>query len=249
MSKRSPVLRQTGVAGTVEVSGAIPTLSPTQRDVALPPMRITLTGGTFGVAVRATVTVQLNAAATGNQATLIAATQVVPGRRRGNTVVFPDVVFSQPGPRLRRVFRITNLRGNASGLGVTRRDGQPSFTTGGSRSSADGDGVDADVGPPLRHAGRRDTAPCQRDGSVGATGSGRLSGETAVPGGKRRLRHPESPVHRGTGDAHAVSDATASGVQRPGGMHLRRSRSDLNSDGHVRLEARPGGIPAAASLE
>lgn len=119
MSKRSPAPRQAGVAGTLEVNGTIRTVTAATRDVALPPIRIILSGGTSGRATRATVTVQLNVPATGSDASLIVVNEVISGRRRGNTIVFPNVVFSQPGPRVRRVIRIVNLRGNASQLGVS----------------------------------------------------------------------------------------------------------------------------------
>lgn len=93
-------------------------IAPGAKNAALADLRIVLTGGRARVRSTATIKVTLSCPPSGGETPqLVAGTVRFQGRRNRDGYTFDNVVFTEPGPTVRRVFRITNLRGNASGVG------------------------------------------------------------------------------------------------------------------------------------
>ena len=107
--------------GKVSVLGGRPTVSLADRAAAVADLSITLTGGSGRGAMPMTFSVGLNVPLAGRAQLIDDATQTVvaESRRAGNTLVWSNVPVIPPGTNRTRVFRITNLRGNASGLGAS----------------------------------------------------------------------------------------------------------------------------------
>ncbi|HEY1240300.1 MAG TPA: hypothetical protein VGF16_07065 [Bryobacteraceae bacterium] len=108
------------VTATVQRVGKLKKVSARDTNAAGADLRITLTGGTVKTRVRAGFVVSLNTKP-GEEGTaqLIDETMgspPVPARKSRNTYVFEPVQFEEPGPTASRVFRITNVRANVSGL-------------------------------------------------------------------------------------------------------------------------------------
>jgi len=108
------------LTGTVTTIGPRPKITIGQRAATVADIRIEVTGGVSGtrVAVTFTVTLNIKVAAT-DTASLIDETgssRAVPAAKAGASYIFENVRFPAPGSAA-RVFRITNVRANAQGLG------------------------------------------------------------------------------------------------------------------------------------
>jgi hypothetical protein len=91
------------------------------RNAAVADLLVTLTGGNSREAVPMSFSVSLNAPLARTRARLIdEGTRKVVGQstRRENTLTWSNIPVLPPGPN-RRIFRITNVRANASGIGVS----------------------------------------------------------------------------------------------------------------------------------
>lgn len=120
MAKRQ-ALSRTPLTGAVQIVGVCPTLARTQRAAAVAALRVTFTGGKAGAAVKATMAVTLNTRIGGTGTARLAdetqASAVALATRTSNAYVFENVQFPAPGPAAARVFRITNVRVDATRLG------------------------------------------------------------------------------------------------------------------------------------
>ena len=119
MAKQSTITRASRpLEGSVRTVGVRPTLSLTERDVAVADLSISLTGGTGRTRTPMTFSVGLNAplAARARAELIEEATQsrIAVATRSGGAYVFKDVPVVPPGTGATRVFRITNVRANAS---------------------------------------------------------------------------------------------------------------------------------------
>jgi hypothetical protein len=100
--------------GQVSIVGVRPQVSLTDRRAKVADLSITLTGGSGPTPVPITFSLSLNVPLSGGaQLTDGAGTVMAESTRSGSAQVFRDVPVIPPGSRS-RVFRITNLRGNAA---------------------------------------------------------------------------------------------------------------------------------------
>jgi hypothetical protein len=110
------------LTGIVEVFGERPTIPVNSRAATVADLRITFSGGGKSAPVKAKITVKLNTrVATAGTAQLIdeshSRTQLA--TKSDNAYIFDNVQIPAPGlSSAARVFRITNVRANASGLPV-----------------------------------------------------------------------------------------------------------------------------------
>src|SRR5213592_1730995 len=103
--------------GKVAIVGARPRVSLTDRAATVADLSITLTGGTGRTAIPITFSVSLNVPPSGRARLMDDTGKVIAeSTRSGSEMVFRDVAVVSPGSRS-RVFRITNIRANAAGLG------------------------------------------------------------------------------------------------------------------------------------
>jgi hypothetical protein len=102
--------------GQVKIVGVRPQVSLTERRAKVADLSITLTGGRGPTPVPITFSIGLNVPLSGRaQLTDDAGTVIAESTRSGSALVFRDVPVIPPGSRS-RVFRITNIRANASGV-------------------------------------------------------------------------------------------------------------------------------------
>jgi len=95
-----------------------PQVSLTDRRAKVADLSITLTGGSGRTPVPMTFSISLNVPLSGGaQLTDKAGTVIAESTRSGSAQVFRDVPVIPPGSQS-RVFRITNIRGNASVIGA-----------------------------------------------------------------------------------------------------------------------------------
>jgi hypothetical protein len=106
--------------GSVALVGTRPRVSLTERAAAVADLSITLTGGTGRTAVPMTFAISLNVPLSGRAQLIDEATGtlIAESTRSGSQIVFRDVAVVPPGTQS-RTFRITNVRGNASSIGVS----------------------------------------------------------------------------------------------------------------------------------
>ena len=114
-------LQTSTLKGVVRTLGAPPSLSTKSSIARVADLAITLKGGKAGTVSLATFTVALNASVPANETAQLIdeadASRVTPGARIRAGYVFKNVKFTEPGEKAARVFRITNVRVNASALG------------------------------------------------------------------------------------------------------------------------------------
>jgi len=105
--------------GTVSIVGVRPRVAAGQRDAPVANLLVSLSGGSGQTIVAVTFSVSLNIPVTGRARLTDDATGAViaESTRSGSGYLFRDVPVAPPRSRAARRFRITNLRGNASGLG------------------------------------------------------------------------------------------------------------------------------------
>ena len=117
MAKQSP---NSPLEGRVSVVGVRPKLSLVDRAAPVADLSIVLTGGTGRTAVPITFSVALNVPVSGRPQLTDGNTGAVVGEatRSGSGYVFKNVPVIPPGNTRTRIFRITNLRANANGLGA-----------------------------------------------------------------------------------------------------------------------------------
>ncbi len=97
----------------------------TDRAATVADLSITLTGGTGRTAVPITFSISLNVPISGRAQLMDdTGTVIAESTRSGSEMVFRNVAVVPPGSRA-RVFRITNIRGNASQIGALA-SGSPS---------------------------------------------------------------------------------------------------------------------------
>lgn len=115
--------RRVPLTGTVSVTGSRPRVTLGQRAAAVADLGIVLTGGTSGARQVATFTVRLNAPTGGTGTARLehdgGRMRVLRATKTANAYVFESVPFPEPGPNARRTIRITNVRANASQVGVS----------------------------------------------------------------------------------------------------------------------------------
>jgi len=120
MAKRQ-AQSSTPLTGAVQRVGVRPTVARTQRAAAVADLRVRFTGGKAGAVVKATLTVTLNTRIGGTGTARLAdetqTSAITLATRTSNAYVFENVQFPAPGATAARVFRITNIRANANGLG------------------------------------------------------------------------------------------------------------------------------------
>jgi len=113
-------LQSTPLTGIVRTLGTHPSLSVKDLAARVADLTITLTGGRAGSPAIATFSVVLNIAVAANEtAELIdeaLASRGTPATRMAKGYVFKNVKFTEPGQAAARVFRITNIRANATTL-------------------------------------------------------------------------------------------------------------------------------------
>ena len=113
MAKQSP---RGPLEGQVRIVGVSPQVSLTDRRAKVADLSITLTGGSGPTPVPITFSISLNVPLSGGaQLTDAAGTVIAESTRSGSAQVFRDVPVVPPGSRA-RVFRITNIRANASAI-------------------------------------------------------------------------------------------------------------------------------------
>ena len=112
--------------GKVSIVGVRPRVSLADRDAPVADVSITLTGGSGRTPVPITFSVGLNVPLSGRARLTDDATGAVVAEstRSGGTHVFKNVPVVPPGSRT-RIFRITNVRANASGLCRAGADSYP----------------------------------------------------------------------------------------------------------------------------
>lgn len=118
MAKQSP---SRPLQGKVGIVGVRPRVSLTERNAPVADVSIALTGGSGRTPVPVTFSVGLNVPASGRARLTdeVTGTVVAESTRSGGAHVFRNVPVVPPGSRT-RVFRITNLRANAAGLGASQ---------------------------------------------------------------------------------------------------------------------------------
>ena len=118
MAKQPPAGRP--LEGRVTTVGVRPRISLTERDGAVADVLISLTGGTGTARTPMTFSVGLNVPLSASaRAQLIdeaTQSQIAVATRSNGAYVFKDVPVVPPGTTAARVFRITNVRANASGI-------------------------------------------------------------------------------------------------------------------------------------
>ena len=118
VAKQSP---NTPLEGKVSVVGVRPKVSLADRAAPVAELSIVLTGGSGRTAVPITFSIALNVPVSGRPRLTDGDTGAVVAEptRSGSGYVFKNVPVVPPGSTRTRIFRITNLRGNASAIGVS----------------------------------------------------------------------------------------------------------------------------------
>jgi len=118
--KTSPQVQSKPLSGTVQVLSPPPKVSRKNLEARVSDLGITFTGGRAGSPAKVTFAVTLNTTvAAQGTAELVdedGSSPPMPATKTTKGYVFKNVEFTEPGPAKARVFRITNVRVNASAL-------------------------------------------------------------------------------------------------------------------------------------